>query len=368
MTTAFLIVLAGVALCLCYVLIAPFFKTVVFSAVLVIIFYPAYARICRWIQNRNIAAAVATAALLLVISSISLFLGRALIEGLRDTYESLTGAGASKERLSVFIVEFVDRAITWLSHYLPISVPTLQTTILKQTENAVSTLLTITAGLVGSLSALGLKAVIAIVVLFFLFRDGKAMLRRLSVILPLNPDQARRLFTRIKDTLDAIVYGTLAMAAIQGTLTGLGFWFLGLTSPVLWGLVAAFLAVFPVVGTTCVWGPAVCLLFFGGHWIKAVVLLVWGLAVVHPVDNILRPYLIGSRAKLSVLYVFFAVVGGLKAFGVLGLFIGPLILAVTVALLTFVREESRSKSWSLKSPSRMDEEIFDQNRVPHTGN
>lgn len=356
-TALFLMVLAGIALCLCYLLIAPFLKPAVFAAVLATIFYPVHARIGRRIRNQNIAAALTTAAVMLVFSAISVFLGRALVAGLRDTYESLTGSVAAKERLSVFILQFVDRAIAWLSHYVPVSVPNLQTTILSQAENAVSTLLTITAGLVGGVSALGLNAFITIFVLFFFFRDGRSMLRRVGVMLPLKPDQARRLFTRVRDTLDAIVYGTLAMAAIQGTLTGLAFWFLGLTSPVLWGLVATLLAVFPIVGTACVWGPAACLLFFSGHWIKAIILVMWGLAVVHPVDNILRPYLIGSRAKLSVLYVFFAVVGGLKAFGLLGLFIGPLILAVTAALLTFVREERRSGNWSWQVPSRAEKEI-----------
>jgi predicted PurR-regulated permease PerM len=341
-TIAFLMVLAGIALCLCYALIAPFLKPIIFSAVLAVIFYPAYSRVGRSIRNRNVAAALTTAGVLLAIAATSLFLGRALVAGLHDIYESLTGSGEGKERLGVFIVQLFDRAILWVSHYAPVSVPDLQATISSQAEKAVSTLLTITAGLVGSLSVFGLNAFIAIVVLFFLFRDGRSMLRRVTVMLPLRPDQTRRLFVRVKETLDAIVYGTLAMAAIQGTLTGLAFWFLGLTSPALWGLVATLLAVFPFVGTTCVWGPAACLLFFSGHWIKALVLVVWGLAVVHPVDNILRPYLIGSRVKLSVLYVFFAVVGGLKVFGVLGLVIGPLILAITAALLTFVREERRA--------------------------
>ena len=82
-----------------------------------------------------------------------------------------------------------------------------------------------------------------------------------------------------------------------------------------------------------------------GHWIKGLILIVWGVAVVHPVDNILRPYLIGGRVKLSTLYVFFAVIGGLKAFGALGLFVGPLILAVTVALFCFLREEQHVGTW-----------------------
>jgi predicted PurR-regulated permease PerM len=356
-TFAFLLAMAGVAVYFCYLVVAPFLKAIVFSAILVIICYPLHTRICHWIRNRNAAAAVTTGILLLMITSVSVFLGRALVAGLQGIYESLTGSAASKERLSVFIVQRVDQGVAWLSHYFPISVPDLQSTILNQVENAVSTLLTITSELVGSVSALGLNSFITTFVLFFFFRDGRSILRRVGVMLPLKPDQARRLFTRVKDTLDAIVYGTLAMAAIQGTLTGLAFWILGLSSPVVWGLVATLLAVLPVVGTACVWGPAAALLFFNGHWIKAVILVVWGLAVVHPVDNILRPYLIGSRVKLSVLYVFFAVVGGLKAFGLLGLFIGPLILAVTAALLTFVREERRTATWILRVPYGTEEQI-----------
>lgn len=367
-TIAFLMVMAAIALYFCYALIAPFLKPIIFAAVLVIICYPAYIRVGRWIRNRNVAAALMTAGVLLAIASTSIFLGRALVTGLHDIYESLTGSGGGKERLSVFIVQLIDRAIAWVSHYAPVSVPDLQATISSQAEKAVSTLLTITAGLVGSLSVFGLNAFIAIVVLFFLFRDGRSMLRRVSVMLPLKPDQTRRLLARVRDTLHAIVYGTLAMAAIQGTLTGLAFWFLGLTSPALWGVVAALLAVFPFVGTTCVWAPAACLLFFGGHWIKALVLVVWGLAVVHPVDNILRPYLIGSRVKLSVLFVFFAVVGGLKAFGVLGLFIGPLILAVTAALLTFAREERRAGNRSYYPLFQPELEILDKISRPHAHN
>jgi predicted PurR-regulated permease PerM len=146
------------------------------------------------------------------------------------------------------------------------------------------------------------------------------------------------------------------MAALQGALTGLAFWALGVTSPVLWAIVTALCGLLPVIGTAFVLLPAISMLVFSGHWMKAIILFAWGLAVVHPVDNVLRPYLIGGRVRLSTLYVFFAVVGGLKAFGPLGLFIGPLILAITVALLTFLKEEKRLGSWDLRLPSQSEDE------------
>jgi predicted PurR-regulated permease PerM len=172
------------------------------------------------------------------------------------------------------------------------------------------------------------------------------MLRRAAVLLPLNADQARRLFARVKDTLNAIVYGTLTMAALQGALTGVAFWVLGVTSPVLWAIVTALCALLPVIGTAIVLLPAISMLVFSGHWIKGLILLVWSIIVVHPVDNLLRPYLIGGRTKLSTLYVFFALLGGLKVFGPLGVFIGPIILAITLALFGFLREEKRAGNWS----------------------
>jgi predicted PurR-regulated permease PerM len=344
----FLLGLTVLALYLCYLLVAPFLKPILFALIFAVVFYPAHAEIRRWIRNRNIAAALSTVAAILLIISFSFFVGRALVSGLHDIYDSLTGSRDGKEHLSVFIVQLFNRAITWASHYISISVPNLQGAIVSQVEKAVASLLAITAGLIGSLSSFGFNALIAIFILFFLLRDGRSMLRRATVVLPLKPDQVHRLFALMKETLHAIVYGTLVMAAIQGTLTGLAFWLLGLTSPVVWGVLASLLAVLPVVGTTLVWLPAACMLLLSGHWIKGVLLLIWGVAVVHPVDNVLRPYLIGERAKLSTLYVFFALLGGLKTFGGLGVFVGPLILAVTAALFRFLREEKRAGNWGFQ--------------------
>src|ERR1035437_7452854 len=345
---AFLLGLTIVALYFCYLLIAPFYKPVIFSIVLAVLFYPIHAFIGRWIRNRNVAAAISTCLVILLISSLFFFLGQALVSGLRESYQSLSGSAGSKERLTLFCVQLPDRPIAFKSRYISIPVSDLQNSILSQAEKAVASLITMSAGVVGSMTSFALDALIAFFILFFLFRDGRFMLRRVGVMLPLKPDQVRRLLECVKDTLNAIAYGTLAMAAIQGALTGLAFWFLGITSPVAWGIVTTLCALLPIIGTAFVLLPATCMLIFSGHWIKGLILFVWAVAVVHPVDNVLRPYLIGERVKLSTLYVFFALLGGLKTFGGLGVFIGPLILAVTVALFRFLREEKRAGSWSFQ--------------------
>ena len=344
----FLLGLTIAALYLCYLLIAPFLKPIIFSVVLSVLFYPAHARIQRWIRNRNVAAAISTCLVILLISSLSFFLGQALVSGLRESYQSLSGSVGSKERLTLFIVQLSDRAIAIANRYISIPVSDLQNSILSQAEKAVAGLITMSAGMVGSMTSFALDALIAFFILFFLFRDGRFMLRRVAVMLPLKPDQVRRLLKCVKDTVNAIAFGTIAMAAIQGTLTGLAFWFLGITSPVAWGIVTTLCALLPIIGTAFVLLPAIGMLMFSGHWIKSLILVVWAVIVVHPVDNVLRPYLIGERVKLSTLYVFFALLGGLKTFGGLGVFIGPLILALTVALFRFLREEKRAGGWGFQ--------------------
>lgn len=339
MTFVFLAALTAIALFFCYLLVAPFLKPIVFAAILAIIFHPVQVLTHRCIRNRNAAAALSTTLVILFITLASVFLGRAILSGLRDIYQSLGNPGESKERLSLYVVHILERVVGFAGRYIPISVTDLRVAISNQAEKVISSLLAMSAGALGSITLLVGNALISFFMLFFLFRDGRSTLRRGAVVLPLNRDQVLTLYACVKETLNAIVYGTLAIAAIQGTLTGFAFSFLGLTSPVLWGIVTGLCALLPVIGTGFVFVPAMSMLAFNGHWTKSAILLIWAIVVVHPVDNLLRPYLIGGRTRLSTLYVFFALLGGLKTFGALGVFVGPLILALTVALFRFLREQ-----------------------------
>ena len=182
-TLVFLLGLTIVALYFCYLLIAPFLKPVIFSVVLSVLFYPLHARIGHWIRNRHIAAMLSTSAVILLITSLSLFLGRALLSGLREIYQSLRGAGENKERLSVFIVQLFDRAVAFASRYISIPVADLQRAILNQAEKTVAGLIAMSARALGNMTSLALDAFIVFFILFFLFRDGSSMLRRGAILL-----------------------------------------------------------------------------------------------------------------------------------------------------------------------------------------
>jgi predicted PurR-regulated permease PerM len=342
-TSVFLLCLTLIALYGCYLLVAPFFKAILFASVVGILFYPVHSRIHRRIGNKTVAALLTTLIVILLIVFSSVLLGRALAAGVHEIYDSLNANGDGRERLGVYLVGLFERALTLVGRYLPISPPDLRTAAMNQAQKGVAVLVNSTAGLLGGIATVIGNALISFIILFFLFRDGKSILRRGYVLLPLRVDQVRRLYARIEETLQAIVYGSIAMAGLQGVLTGVAFWALGLSSPIVWAIVTALCALLPVIGTALVLAPAISMLLFSGHWVKALILLVWGLVVVHPIDNIVRPYLIGERTKLSTLFVFFALLGGLRAFGAMGVFIGPIILAATLALVSFLREENRQR-------------------------
>jgi predicted PurR-regulated permease PerM len=338
-TLIFLACLTAVAVVFCFLLLAPFLKAIVFAAVLAIIFYPLYIQVRRRSRNRSVAAAVSTTIVAVFIASVSVSLGTSITSGLRNIYRSLSDPAGVANTLTNYLSHAIERFVALVSGYVPVSVADLHGALSTQAENIVSNLLALTARMAGGIASLVVNAAISLFILFFLFRDGRSLLRRIAVFLPMERTQVSRLYETVRQTLNAIVYGTLVIAALQGALTGIAFWFVGITSAGLWGVVTALCALLPIIGTGFVFTPAILFLVLGGHWVKGLLLGVWALTAVHPVDNLLRPYLIGEKAKLSTLYVFFALLGGFEAFGGLGLFVGPLILAVTFALFAFLRQE-----------------------------
>lgn len=229
-------------------------------------------------------------------------------------------------------MHIVDRLLGGVGQYIDLKSLDLRGALLRWLEQVSRFLLSWGAHILSNIISFFAEAVIAFFTLFFLFREGSSIGLRVASFLPLRADQVDRLFSGISNSIIANVYGCLAVGAAQGTLLSLAFWVLGLPSTVLWGLVTALFSLIPIVGSAAVWGPAVIVLMVAGHW--------WGAAVVGQIDSLVRPYVIGERAKMHTLLVFFALLGGVKAFGVMGLFIGPVVLSVTLVVLEILREEN----------------------------
>lgn len=175
---------------------------------------------------------------------------------------------------------------------------------------------------------------------FFLLRDGRAMLRRLMNLVPLASEPRRQLLDLVVNTTRAVVYGTGLTALAQGALVGIAFAIAGLPSPVVFGVLAALLALLPAGGAALVWVPAVLWLAYDGRWGWALFMAIWG-AGVSVTDNFLRPLLISRHAPVSTLAVFVGVIGGVSAFGPIGIVAGPVLLTLIAAVLRFA--EARIK-------------------------
>ncbi|MGH7317186.1 MAG: AI-2E family transporter, partial [Candidatus Rokuibacteriota bacterium] len=157
-------------------------------------------------------------------------------------------------------------------------------------------------------------------------------------LIPLTPGRREQLVETIAAVTRAVVFGSLLTALAQGVLVGLGFALVGLPSPVVFGAVAAVASLIPYVGTSLVWVPAAVVLFTQGRWVAALFLAAWSLAVVSSADNVVRPLFISGRAQISTLPVFLGLIGGLSTFGPIGLVVGPVLVALTLALLRFAAE------------------------------
>jgi predicted PurR-regulated permease PerM len=190
-------------------------------------------------------------------------------------------------------------------------------------------------GVAGFLFAL----VITLAVLFFLLRDASSFARALRRVLPFRPEQNARLIALTSDLVSASVTATIAIAAVQGLIGGVTFALLGVRGAVLWGVMMFVLAFLPLVGATLVWAPAAIWLALSGSLAKGIVLALVGLLVLSSVDNVLRPLLLSGKAQMNTLVLIISLMGGVSAFGFIGIVLGPLVAALLTALVESYQAE-----------------------------
>jgi predicted PurR-regulated permease PerM len=184
------------------------------------------------------------------------------------------------------------------------------------------------------------SAILTLLIMFFFLRDSEKYIRALSQSLPLAPARTQQLGSTLRDSVVSNIYGMLAVGLIQGALLTAGWWMAGLRAPFLWGAIATIVSFLPLVGPAIVWWPGVIVLAVQGRWIQALVLLAWGF-VVTAADYLVRPRFAGGSTKTNTLLVLLSLLGGLRAFGAIGIIAGPVVLSVVIALLKMLKEEQR---------------------------
>lgn len=222
----------------------------------------------------------------------------------------------------------------WFEAHTSISAEQIQAWMVAGTRDVLERAASLSGSFfLGALSSL-VGIALTLFLLFFFLSDGDAMIRRARGLIPMEDERKDHLFKHLGGITRAIVFGTSMTALLQGLLLGVGFGIAGLPSPVVFGVLGALIAMLPVGGTAVVWIPATIWLFFDGRWGFGIFMLVWGLMLAL-LDNVLKPMLISGRAPISALVVFLGVLGGIGAFGAIGIVAGPVILSLVLALIEF---------------------------------
>lgn len=323
--TLALLALTLLALYVCLRMAQPFLSALAWALALAVLAMP----LLRWLEarmrSRNLAAAMAVLAAAIVVVAPAIFVAASLVEQAVVAAREIQAQVQSGEwRALIATHPRMAAAADWVATRVD----------LQATVTAAAGTFTDLAGSIvkGSVRQL-VELLLTFYLLFYFLRDRARILEAATFLSPLSTLQMARLYRHVGDTLHATMYGTLAVALVQGTLGGLMFWALGLPAPLLWGVVMGLFALVPVLGAFLVWLPAALFLLLSGHPLQALILTAWGAVVIGGIDNVLYPVLVGNRLRLHTLLVFMSIVGGLFVFGAAGLVLGPVVLTATRVLL-----------------------------------
>jgi predicted PurR-regulated permease PerM len=324
--------------------LAPFFGPLVWAVILALIFYPLTFRLTAWMRGRRgLASALLVLAVIAVVVLPAIYLGSLIVtqtgaayarvqEMARDgelgrIFEQVQSSrpGLLVERLTAPLRERVDidpaalivTATNWLSQQVAGQAAALA-------RNVFFTIVDFT---------------LMLVALFFFFRDGERMADGVRDLLPMEPAHKAVVFTRLYDTLTAVVQGMVLTAVAQGTLGGIGYWLIADLSLALFlGFLTGLASFLPLVGPALVWSGVAIYLASVGETGRAIGMALWGALLVSTVDNVIKTLVIGGRAQLPTFLLLFALLGGLKVYGFLGVFLAPVILAILLAFTEMYRE------------------------------
>jgi predicted PurR-regulated permease PerM len=332
-------VLLGGAL---FLIVRPFLEAILWSMLIAFLLAPAHRALIARVGGRpGLSAALLTVATAIMLIAPLPLLSVAFASQARDLFgrlQTLVAEAGISGPGDLLEIPIVSRAILWASAVAPVSPEQIQEWLITGARTLLQAMVGISgAFVVGALNAL-VGLAITLFVLFFFLRDGEVMVVNAVRLIPMIPERRDPLMEHLAAVIRAVVFGALLTAVVQGVLVGVGFSLVDLPSPVVFGALAALFAPIPFIGTALVWVPGVAALFLQGRWVAALFLLGWGLALVSSADNVVRPLFISGRGQISTLPVFVGLLGGISAFGPIGLVVGPVVVALALALIRFAVE------------------------------
>lgn len=309
----------------------PFLLPLGWAIVLSILFYPLFAFLLRYVKYKSIASLITVLVICALLLGPFSYVGFAFMDEMR----SLSTSFQLNERLAHH--PYSQWLYTKVIKIFGIPQSQFDKAIVENLGHVRDAVLEKATSGFGDVISFFVNFLLMVFAIFFMLIDGPRFLKKGKDYMPFNEEEKVRLAEQIHDIVVSTIYGGVIVGLIQGVLAGVSFAFLGFKSPVVWGFATAIASFIPILGAAAVWGPAVLYLFATGATYKAVALLIIGAFGISLVDNILKPLIIGNRVKMPMLIILFSVLGGIKLFGLIGLILGPLVIALFVSVLEIFR-------------------------------
>lgn len=316
-----------------------------FALMFFILFRRLHFLILGWVGGRrSLAATISTiVSVVVIILPISYFMGILISQGV-EVVEQLRTWVLSKAPLELYLENrWVDRYLD----YIATDFNELQAKMVQYISQAGIITLQRSGEFIVKISSLATNFVFSIFILFFIFRSADKIAPAIYRALPFPDELEAQMGQRMITVLDAVLQGNLIIALLQGFMVGLYFWTFGLPNPLLYGAVAAFFSMIPVIGTAMVWLPGSIYLYIGGHTASAFILGILGILTYQLFDSLLKPIFLDRTLRLHPLFLFLAILGGLAQFGLVGLILGPFFVASLITLwemIQFWNEQFASKT------------------------
>lgn len=328
-SSIFFAALALVSIAFLYI-IKPFFYPVFWAAVIAGIFYPIWKKINSKIKRPNIASLLTILLVLVIIILPVTILSSLVLKESVNLYSSITSNQGP-------IVNTVQGVFSWIkdnpiTDKLNIDEAQVTAKLTEGATMATNAILTVAKNITQNSLTFLVMFIIMIYTLFFFLKDGARILKRISHLSPLGDKHEAIMYKKFTSTARAVLKGTLIIGAIQGALTGLLFYVVGIEGVLIWTVITALFSIIPGFGSYVIWLPAALIMFALGNYWQGVTVLVVGGFLISTIDNFLRPILVGNDTQMHPLLILLSTLGGLLVFGISGFIIGPIITALLLAL------------------------------------
>jgi predicted PurR-regulated permease PerM len=321
-----------------FVILRPFITAILLGAILVTLTFPIFSRVRDRVRGRPaLAAIVMLVALTLLVVLPFTIIGILLVQQADTVFHKLQSVDAQQ---MLHRLDLTSR-LSWIQHYVPTFDPATlspERLLLPAVRLIPAWVASHGTAVVGGVAGIVLDFALVLLSAYFFYVEGETILQELFVLSPLPPRHDREIASQFKEVIDATFLGQISSTVAQGIATGVGLAIVGVPGAFFWGAVVAIFGLLPMVGAAIVWIPATIYLYIGasmgqrGYW-QPIFLTLWGLLVVQLIDHVVRPWVMRGKSQLPAIPLLFAVLGGLHAFGFVGLVIGPLVFSLLMTIV-----------------------------------